>query len=164
MMRLDRWRALTLAGLALRAAACSKLEHESACARDRDAVSALLAEEQGVVALLHEADGLASKGQGAAAADRIERAARAQSERVIARVEQFQPASRWGVEARHDLHNLARERRVAMDAYARALRSDALEVVVREMEAQRTLEALALALQQRLAKPPDASKGECAPP
>lgn len=154
---------LFLLGFVFSGLGCSD-ERAAACAQDQTALRSVIARDQQVAKLLHEADDDALAGRPVAAADRIEKGAQTAIGGIVDDARAISPRTKWGAARKSDVLALTERRKELLAAYAEALRSEDLERVVAQMERQRDLEKRALEVHGEVSATPSVTTGLCDPP
>lgn len=129
------------ATVALVALAC-----DGATERDRMTLLRVVAIDQEVSRALHRVDELVAKGRGAEASEWISREARPKVERAAAELAAHEPTSSWGKARAVDLRGVLKARRATIDDYAAALATDDVQKIIDALEAQKPVEARAMAV------------------
>lgn len=137
---------------------------ESGTAGDRAAMIAVLDEDANVAGLLHRADGLVVAGKAKDALTLVDGPARIGADANAASAEKLAPRSRWGRERAAAVKKLTGDRRASVTAYRSALASDDVASVITSMEAQKSVEARAIAVSAAVREEPAAGCGRGATP
>ena len=148
--------------LAFALAACGK--SDDGVVGDRAAMVAVLDADANVAAVLHRADGLVVSGKGKDALALVDGLAREGAEKNAGAADALAPRSRWGKERAEAVKKLTRDRRASVSAYRSALASDELANVVASMEAQKSVEARAMAISSAVREEPTSGCGRGASP
>lgn len=141
--------------------ACRGGEDPGRCLRDKAALGEALESDRQAAAVLREADDLAVQRRADQAAALVEARVIPACDRGLARMQSWQPSSRWGRARRSEATAFMQERKASSLRYAEALRSGDAERVVAQMVVQKSVEQQALTLRASLERAPGA--GECAP-
>lgn len=114
----------------------------------------VVAIDQEVSRALHRADELVAKGKAAEAADAVSKDARPKVERAAAELAAHEPTSSWGKARAVDVRVVLKARRESVDAYAAALSTDDVQKVIDALEAQKPVEARAMAVAEAIRSGP----------
>ncbi|MCC6647986.1 MAG: hypothetical protein IT374_20765 [Polyangiaceae bacterium] len=128
------------------AVAAIALGCDGATERDRLTLLRVVALDQEASRALHGADELVAKGRAKEASEVLARDARPKVERAAAELTAHEPTSSWGKQRAGDVRAVLRARRESLDAYAAALASDDVQRVIDALEAQKPVEARAMAV------------------
>ncbi len=129
------------AAIAVIALAC-----DGATERDRATLLRVVATDQEVSRALHRADELVAKGKVAEASDVVAKDARPKVELAAAELAAAEPTSSWGKARAADVRVVLKARRETIDGYVAALASDDVQKVIDALEAQKPVEARAMAV------------------
>ena len=143
------WARAALLALGLAAAGCSENTE-----RDRMTLLRVVGTDQEVSRALHRADELVGKGKIAEASDVLAKDARPKVELAAAELAANEPESKWGKARAVDVRAVLTARRTSIDAYAQALTSDDVQKVIDALEAQKPVEARAMAVAQAVRSGP----------
>ncbi len=141
--------------------ACRGGEDPGRCLQDKAALGEALESDRQAAAVLRKADDLAVQRRADQAAALVEARVIPACDRALARMQIWQPSSRWGRARHSEATAFMQERKASSLRYAEALRSGDAERVVGQMVLQKSVEQHALTLRASLERAPGA--GECAP-
>lgn len=136
-------------------AACGPSQADVAA--DRQSLKALLAGDQEVSQVLWLTDTVVAKGHGKMASQMLTKDAIPLAQKNRERASATQVKTPWGRAELEKTKKLVEDRRASLDSYVKALDTDEVEAVIKELEAQKLLEKRGLELSSEIDRQPGGS-------